>query len=161
MSKPADRAAEYQRLVVEQGHVTRSMQFSEWKPTEEEQQVIARRAARLIELAELLGYEEPERQVNESIAAWCRMNPLALSKRRVLRLIEEAGNVDGQVSIQIGDIGHKTKGGYFYQVLASDASLRNGVLHFTVPESVAEHFRQQGRREIQSEMRALLNAARA
>lgn len=161
MIKQQERAEEYHRLIVEQGNVVRSIQFSEWKPNDVEQKKIDARAKRMIELAEMLGYEEPEREINDRIASWLRANPLALGKRRVKRLIEDPalGNLDNGVSIQIGSL--ESKQGYYYQVLAADCVIRQGSLHFSVPESVAEYFRQQGRREIQSEMRSLLNAARA
>lgn len=160
MAKIKARAEEYEELIVKQGHVVRSMQFSEWKPTDYEQQTIDARAARMIELAEMLGSDAAEREVNDRIAAWLRANPLALGKRRVKRIIEDpaSGNLDGTVEIQIGE---PTNSGYFYQVLASDCTNRAGSLRFTVPESVAEYFRQQGRRQLQTEMRGLLNVSRA
>jgi hypothetical protein len=158
--KTKNRAEEFNWLIVAQGHVTRSMQFGDYRPTDVEQREIHERATRMIELAEMLGFKDAEREVNDRIASWLRANPLALGKRRVKRIIEDpaSGDLDNGVTIQIGDA---AAGGYFYQVLAADCANRNGILHFTVPDSIAEHFRQQGRREVQAEMRAVLNAARA
>lgn len=164
MIKQQERSEEYTRLIVEHGNITRNLQFTGWKPTDEEREIINIRYKRLVELAEMLGYDKPADAVNEQLVKWLKMNPLALTKRRVKQLIEGSpSNVDGQVSIQIGDLGYGSgrPGGYYYQVLASDCEITTGVLRFTVPESVAEHFRQQGRREIQSEMRNILNVARA
>lgn len=173
----AERAAEMNTLIVEQGHATRSVKYG-WKPTPEEQAVINARAERLVELVELLdahvaapGYPlgeqvTPERYVNDRIAAWMRANPLALTNHRMLERLEEntrTGNLDASntcgVTVQIGE----DSAAYHYAVMADDfVALRGGgrVL-FRVPESVAEHFRQQGRRALQSELRALLNASRA
>lgn len=155
-SKSADRAAEMNRLLVEQGHVTRSMKYTaSWTPTEDEQEVIRARAARLIELAEMLGQAEPEAYVNERLAAWLKMNPLSLGKRRVKAIIDDpaSGNIDNTVVIQVGD---PTNGGYHYSCLADDVSNHGGLLRFTVPDSVAEYFRQQGRRQLQRSIRGEL-----
>ena len=160
----AQRAAELNSLIEQQAFVTRSMSYG-WKPTDEEQAEITARADRLHELAELLGlgrqWDPPNvgRYLNDRIRDWIRANPLALTKRRVATLIEESpSNIDGQVSIQIGE---PSKGGYYYQVVAADLEVVGGVLRFTVPESVAEYFRQQGIRSLQADLRGLLNVARA
>lgn len=156
--KSKDRAEELNRLIVQQGHVVRSMQYADWKPNDDEQAEINARAARMIELIELLGAHvnapgyggeviRPERYINDRIAAWLKMNPLMLSQRRNKRLVEDeaAGNLDNGVAVQIGE----TDKGYHYMLQATDCSVVGGILRFFVPESVAEHFRQQGRRQLQ------------
>lgn len=155
MPKSADRAAEFNRLLVIQGNVTRSMKYG-WRPDDEEREEIQQRAARLIELAELIGHEEaPEEYVNERIAAWMRANPLTLTNNHLAEVAEKSrhsGNPDTGITkpvhIQIGEPG---KGGYFYGLLADDLRDEPNRILLAVPESVAEHFRQQGRRQIQRE----------
>lgn len=165
----ADRAVEFNRLLVEQGHATRSMKYG-WQPDDTERQAIDARATRLLELAELLPGtpkgRDPGAYVNERIASWLRANPLALTNHRLVERVRETekainsavGNTCG-VSVQIGE----GDSAYHYSVMADDlvAVRAGGRVVVRVPESVAEHFRQQGRRELQSEMRALLNVARA
>lgn len=161
MPVSAERAAEFNRLLVEQGTATRSMKYG-WKPTDEEKAEIDARAVRLIELAELAGItagQTPERYVNERLASWLTMNPLVLEIARVKRIIE---NYEGQdvpleeVRVQIGDVDK----GYAYRVMADDLQLSfqsaKGVIVLKVPDSVAEHFRQQGRRSLQREFAALI-----
>jgi hypothetical protein len=158
----ADFAAEFNRLLVTQGHVTRSMHHG-WKPSDEQQAEINDRATRLLELAQLLGQDNPGKFVNDRIAAWMKMNPEALTSEQVRDLIESfrQPNADTGVTtgvfIQIGDPGN---GGYHYRVMRDDLTY-NGQVVFQVPDSVAEHFRQQGRRALQAELRACLNVSRA
>lgn len=160
----ADRAAEFNRLIVEQGHVTRSMKYG-WEPDDEQKAVIDARAIRLLELAELLpGVSkdvEAGHYVNERIASWLRANPLALTNHRLIELVRETtktlnesvGNTCG-VSVQIGE-GDQA---YHYAVMADDlvAVRSGGRVIFRVPESVAEHFRQQGYRKRSREIASAL-----
>lgn len=160
----ADRAAEFNRLLVEQATVTRSMKYG-WKPDEEQRAAIDARATRLLELAQLIHADaEPGRYVNDRIAAWLRMNPLPLEPAVIVDAVEHYADgtcpLEG-VRVQIGPV----DGGYGYRAMRDDFQLSFtggvGVAVVNVPDSVAEHFRQQGRRALQSEMRALLNASRA
>lgn len=168
MSKNIDRAAEMNRLIVEQGHATRSIAAG-WEPTDEEQAVIRERGARLVELVELLGAHlnapgmghDPitaEHYVNERIAAWLRMNPLGLTNQHLVEKVEPTRNLPSGadntcgVSIQIGE-GDRA---FYYAVMHSDLMVTTGRVTFQVPEDVAEHFRQQGRRKAQREMQHAL-----
>ena len=156
----ADFAAEFNHLLVTQATATRSMHHG-WKPTESEQTEINDRATRLLELAQLLGQDNPGAYVNERIAAWVRANPEALTNQRLVEKVretektmnEQVGNVCG-VSVQIGE-GDRA---YHYAVMVDDlAAVRGGGrVIFRVPESVAEHFRQQGRRALQREFASLM-----
>lgn len=161
----ADRSAELNRLIVEQGRATQSMRYG-WRPTTEEQQVVNDRGARMHELAELLnlgGRDGVGKYLNDRIAAWLEANPQALTSQEVYKLIDSfrSPNPDTEVitgvHIQIGD---PVRHGYHYRALRDDL-VYNGQLTFKIPDSVAEYFRQQGRRQLQSEMRELLNVSRA
>lgn len=150
----ADRAAEFNRLVVEQGIVTRNAKHK--IPQNEDKARIDARATRLLELAELIApTTEPGRFVNDRIASWMRANPLPLTMEMLATAAAEA-TAGQHVYISIGDL---SLGGYRYPVMRDD--LRDGSTDIEVPDSVAEHFRQQGRRALQSELRALLNVSRA
>ncbi len=149
------RAEEFNRLLPMQGTATRSMRYG-WRPTDEQRAAIDERAARLNELAELIcphiGEANPPEYVNKRIASWMKANPLTLTTKFVADIIEQVG-VNASVTVQIGEPG---KGGYFYQCHADDLITQNGQVRLSVPESVAEHFRQQGRRQIQRELADLL-----
>ncbi len=160
MSKDAQRAEEFNRLLVTQASVTRSMKYG-FRPDPDEKATIEARGVRLNELAELLpGAKanaehapfEPGAYVNERIASWLTANPLTLSTRMVGDLIEGVGP-NGTVTVVIGD---STKGGYWYACLADNLEEVNGQIQLKVPDSVAEHFRQQGRRQIQREFADLM-----
>ena len=124
---------------------------------------------------------EPGAYVNERIAAWLKANPLALSMQRVLDLITPPAlySLSGGVNVIIGKLGD---GGYIYRVMADDFGwsgariegtcshdLRHedndadcshqvvfGDMVLRVPDSVAEHFRQAGRRQVQREVADVL-----
>lgn len=155
------RTEEFNRLLVQQATVTQSMKYDPSVGKGKDWPVIQQRAARLVELAELMGYADPEAYVNERIAAWLRMNPLALTNQMLLERVQETtktynpdtGNVCG-VTVQIGEGDHA----YGYAVMADDlAAVRGGGrVIFRVPESVAEFFRQQGRRQLKREFAKLM-----
>ncbi len=186
----ADRAAELNRLIVEQATAAQRMSYG-WQPTDSEQQALNRSAVRMHELVELLDIhasepDNPGKYLNDRIAAWLKANPLPLSMQRVLDLINPPASysLEGGVSVIVGDL---QLGGYMYRVMAddfawsgarlegqcthdpahdrSDAACHHQVVRgdmvLRVPDSVAEYFRQQGRRALQSEMRGLLNVSRA
>jgi hypothetical protein len=187
----ADRAAEFNRLLVEQGHVTRSMKYG-WEPDDDDRKAIDARSIRLLELCEMLGAHvnapgyggeaiTPGRYVNDRIASWLRANPLPLSMERVRSLLTEHPlyALEGGVAVTIGELG---SGGYQYRVMADDFAwsgarvegecshspahetndadcehrVVRGDMVLRVPDSVAEHFRQQGRRAIQREFASLM-----
>ncbi len=159
-SKDAQRAEEFNRLLVTQANVTRNMKYG-FRPDSDEKATIEARGVRLNELAELLpGAKanaehapfEPGAYVNERIASWLKANPLLLSTRMVDDLIEGVGP-NGTVTVVIGD---GAKGGYWYTCHADDLESANGQIRLNVPEGVAEHFRQQGRRQIQREFADLM-----
>lgn len=161
----ADRAVEFNELLVEQATTARSMKYG-WKPDLADQQWIDVRATRLLELAELLPSvtEEPGRYVNDRIAAWLRANPLPLDPAHIAESVEHYATTECPlegVRVQIGPV----DSGYGYRAMRDDFQLSFvggvGVVVIQVPDSVAEHFRQQGRRALQSELRNALNAARA
>lgn len=153
---PADRAAEFNRLVVEQAIVARNAKHK--IPQTEDAARIDARATRLLELAELINpTTEPGRYVNDRIAAWLRMNPLPLTVG-ALAAAAEAATADQGVYVTIGELGNY---GYQYRVMRNDLTTDGRPCTIQVPDSVAEHFRQQGRRALQSELRGLLNVARA
>jgi hypothetical protein len=159
MATTQQRHAEFNRLLVEQATVTRDMKYDsslgkgkDWGPIQE-------RAARLVELAELLRFTEPEKYVNERIAAWIRMNPLPLSMERIRAILTEHPlySLAGGVAVSIGDL---KAGGYQYRVMADDFAWSGarvigtgdneqvmGDMVLRIPDSVAEHFRQQGYRK--------------
>lgn len=155
--KSKDRAEELNRLVVEQGIVTRNWKYG--APVNEERERIDARAARMIELVELLeahvnapGYEgeeiTPERYVNDRIAAWMRANPLPLAQDRLINMLDDSG--DNGVYVRIGEDDKR----YEYRFMADDCTVSGmGQLVLKVPESVAEYFRQQGRRQLQRSIR--------
>lgn len=153
----ADRAAEFNRLLVEQGFVTRSMKYG-WQPDDAERETIDARATRLLELAELMPgiTVEPGTYVNDRLAAWLRMNPLALTNQ----ILAEKLTTEGvhTISVQVGDPRDR---GYRYALVVDDVEQQYGGTVLRVPDSVAEYFRQQGRRALQSELRDCLNVARA
>jgi hypothetical protein len=170
----ASRAEEMNRLIVKQGQATRSMKYG-WVPDEETKARIEKDATRLDELAELLSMGDsdstPEAYVNDRIAAWVRMNPLPLSMERVRSLLTEhlLYSLEGGVLVSIGDL---KASGYQYRVMADDFAwsgarvegegdneVVRGDMVLRVPDSVAEHFRQQGRRALQREHAALMGVA--
>lgn len=187
----ADRAVELNRLIADQGRAAQRMQYG-WKPTDEEQAELNRKAERMHELAELLdaaklyGDIPIGKYLNDRVATWLKSNPLPLSMQRVLDLINPPASysLEGGVSVVIGETGD---GGYMYRCMADDfawsgARLEGQCAHepthdrndaachhqvvrgdmvLRVPDSVAEYFRQQGRRALQSELRSLLNTSRA
>lgn len=166
VSDRADRAAEFNRLLVTQGHATRSMKYGH-KPGEEELREIVARTARLVELAELLGYEGPEAYVNERLAAWLKMNPLPLAMEHLQAIFEEPlYSTDNGIYVQIGEL---AKNGYQYRVMrddfawtgareepAEDGTVVRGEMVLRIPDSVAEIFRQQGRRQLQREFASMM-----
>ena len=161
------QAAEYNQLIVEQGFVTRSMQYGAriGRPvemTDEQEETIRARAVRMVELATIAGYyDDPEAEVNRRIASWLQHNKLALTTQGVTSLIESKQQPDtGVLSGVVVSVGDIRNGGYYYTVMADDLSWPHQ-LEIELPEGVAEHFRQQGRRALQSELRGLLNASRA
>jgi hypothetical protein len=158
----AARAEEFNRLLIEQGFATRSMKTG-WRPDEEQRGVLDTRAARLIELAELMGpriadaQHQPfsaEAYVNERIAAWLRANPLGLTNRQLAERLA-SDESQGLVSVYIG-MGVERKNGYAYTLLYDDLRQQNGLWQLHVPDSVAEFFRQQGRRQVQREIADVL-----
>jgi hypothetical protein len=161
------QSAEYNELIVQQGNLARSMKYAATigKPldlTDEQEEAQRGRAVRLVELATIAGYyDDPEAEVNRRIAAWMQYNQLSLTTQGVAQLIESKQRPDcgihSGVVVSIGDV---RSGGYYYTVMADDLTWPHQ-LEIKIPESVAEHFRQQGRRALQSEMRGLLNVARA
>jgi hypothetical protein len=150
----ASRAEEMNRLIVKQGQATRSMKYG-WVPDEETKARIEKDATRLVELAELLSMGDsdstPEAYVNDRIAAWVRMNPLPLSMERVRSLLTEhlLYSLEGD---DFAWSGARVEGEGDNEVVRGDMVLR-------VPDSVAEHFRQQGRRALQREHAALMGVA--
>ncbi|HMM95343.1 hypothetical protein [Phycicoccus sp.] len=164
MAATAKRGEEFNRLLAEQGFVTRSMKYG-YRPDDEAKAAIDARAARLVELAELfgpaiLGDLTPERYVNDRIATWVTANPLALTTQRVQELIEgppRPPHVSASVRTVRAKIGTPGSGGYLYQFTADDVAITDGgAFELVIPDSVAEHFRQQGRREIQRQFADLL-----
>lgn len=162
------RAEEFNRLLVEQATVTRDMKYDPSLGKGKEFVPIQQRAARLVELAELMDMREPEKYVNERIAAWVRMNPLPLSMGRVRALLTERPlySSEGGVAVSIGDLG---AGGYQYRVMADDFAWSGarvvgtgdnetvlGDMVLRIPDSVAEHFRQQGYRRRSREIASTL-----
>lgn len=162
MAVTAKRGEEFNRLLSEQGFVTRSMKYG-YRPDDEARKTIEDRAARLVELAELfgpamLGDLTPEQYVNDRIATWVTANPLALTTQRVQELIEgppRPPHVSASVRTVRAKIGTPGKGGYLYQFAADDITV-DSALELAIPDAVAEHFRQQGRREIQRQFADLL-----
>lgn len=65
-----------------------------------------------------------------------------------------------QIKVVIGGDGHSYKGTDNHFEVTSSISYP-GLVYLLLPDSVGEYYRQQGRRQLQSEMRALLNASRA
>jgi hypothetical protein len=65
-----------------------------------------------------------------------------------------------QVKVAIGGDGKEYHSSdTHFQVTGAEVS--QGQVVFLLPDSVAEYFRQEGRRLLQSELRGLLNASRA
>jgi hypothetical protein len=164
-NKSKERAEELNQLIVMQGIMVRTMKYAalgEQGFMEPEAETEAR-ARRLIELVEMLGahvnapgYEgeeiTPERYVNDRIAAWMRMNPLPLSHTHLTTGIENMREEHPEVSsnanvyVVIGE-GEKR---YEYRVMVDDFEINHvQQVKLQVPEGVAEHFRQQGRRQLQ------------
>lgn len=65
-----------------------------------------------------------------------------------------------QVKVVIGGDGKTYKGTYPHFEVSEIAENFSQVA-LLLPDSVAEYFRQEGRRQLQSEMRGLLNVSRA
>lgn len=166
----ADRAAEYHQLITKQGSLARSRRtfpdgdYSKYTAEEHE------RCRRLEDLAELINSNlEPDSPVRRDVAAdverWIENNPTQLTNQIVEGKLAAARKAQSQRNPDVGvvgqvfvDVGAVPGGnGYSYTVMVEDFSTNSyGQLRFKVPESVAEHFRNQGRSQKQREMRAAL-----
>lgn len=131
------------------------------------------------------GVHSPGSYINERIRQWLNANPLPLSMGRVLDIITPPAlyTLEGGVSVVVGDL---QKGGYMYRVMEDDFAwsgarvegvcshqpphapakdggdaecddqVVRGDMVLRVPEGVAEHFRQQGRRQLQREFASMM-----
>lgn len=158
-----EHGEEFNRLLDEHGFAVRSMQYG-YEPEGDALAIIETRDHRLRELAGLFGPDvlegrEPSQYVWDRTEAWVQAHPLALTTQRVQQIIEgpprppHVSTPVRMVSIQIGTPGD---GGYYYQCMADDVTVENGALRFKVPESVAEQFRQQGKRQLTRQFASLL-----
>lgn len=94
--------------------------------------------------------------VQTHLDRWLDRNPLSLTSDVLVGRLRKVQSPTS-VTVLIGG----TTNGYRYPAKARDLEYVGGFLQLAIPESVAEHFRQQGRRQLQSELRDLLNTARA
>jgi hypothetical protein len=164
-TKNMERAEELNQLIVMQGIIVRTMKYAalgEQGFLEPDSDTEAR-ARRMIELVEMLeahvnapGYGgekiTPERYVNDRIAHWVERNPLPLTHTHlttgIANMVEENPEVstNANVYVVIGE-GEKR---YEYRVMVDDFKINAAhQVQLQVPESVAEFFRQQGRRQTQ------------
>lgn len=161
-----ERLVRFQELVVQQGTYIRS--FAEYPEIRDDADANATSEARLRELAdlgELLrdGGEQSWFDPDEAIRRWVHANPLVatgdtlrrrLDARDAEPVAEGVYRADLRVRVKIGD-GHDAPG---FTVLAKDVGVDGYLAHLDLrlPESVAEQFRQQGRRQLRRELSALL-----
>lgn len=65
-----------------------------------------------------------------------------------------------QVRVVIGGDGKQYLGTNGHFDVTGTYGLGRGIIALLLPDSVAEHYRQQGRRQLQAEMRSVMNAKR-
>ncbi len=163
VSTPAERAARFHTLVEAQGMYVRA--FAEIPSVREDDEAKAKSEARLRELwdlAELLNKSQSaDYDPDEAIRKWVAAHPLRATSetlRRRLDAIPSQPDTEVQVPLNVivGDVRGDGNSPRMYQVNAPDVVLTQYGLHVHLPESVAEEFRQQGRRQLRREIHQAL-----
>lgn len=158
MSTPAERAAEFNTLVTEQAIIVRARRGGYPEP-DVPRCIEANRMARLYDLAEVIN-ADPDTSVRydveEAIDRWIDRNPLALNNVDISRVMDKVPG-DRRVGLEV-IVGDRDKGSQHYVAVQSDLTYGNRLI-LTIPDSIAEAFRQQGRRQVQREMCAVIGAA--
>lgn len=149
------RLAEYNALIEIEGYQRRTQRFSSGTVETDEAAANARHR-RLGELVELLSADDHQLDVEESVEGWIRRHPLAMTGVGMKRVIDSSSGQGNGVSagIQVGD---PENGGRYYPLHEGQfAVAHGGTLLLTLPDAIAEEFRQQGRRALQRELRRVI-----
>lgn len=153
MSTPAERAAEFHRLIEPYAFAIRSQRLLGYEPDALLQQA---RREHLDELAAVLNATQSATyDVDEAVERWISTHPLAMTGTGMKRVIDTTSGQGNGVAayVQIGD---PTKGGRHYPLHEGQLTHDNGTLLLRLPDSIAEEFRQQGRRAYQREIHRAL-----
>ena len=149
------RLTEYNALIEIEGYQRRTQRFGIGTYEVDENKSVVRRR-RLNELVELLARDGHPLDIDESVEACIDRHPLTMTGAGMKRVIDSTtGQGNGiSVGVQVGD---PEKSGRYYQLHEGQFGTGvGGTLLLTLPDSIAEEFRQQGRRALQREMRRTL-----
>ena len=152
MSLPAQRAAEFHTLMEPYARTIQSLRHDLVADSARERilEVQGQRRIRLDELAVLLNTTTSETwDVDEMAERWIRTHPLTLTNQIVAKELAKIESVIS-VAVQVGEPRPNGSGRY-YGLHVGDMKVQGGAVVFTLPEAVAEEFRQQGRRQLQRE----------
>lgn len=154
------RLAEYNALIEIEGYQRRTQRFQSGT-VETNQAAAATRLRRLDELVSLLANDGHPLDIEQSVENWIERHPLTLTGAMMKQVIDKTSGQGNGVSVQI-QVGSDSNGRR-YPLTADQFTPSNygqGVLMITLPDSVAEEFRQQGRRQLQREFCSLVGAAK-
>lgn len=159
MSNTPTRLSEFHGLIGNYAFYERNLRFSDYQPDASSRADHEAMRRRLDDLARLCNMDDESGthyDVDEQVERWIEGNPLGMTGTGIKRVIDKTSGQGNGVSagIQIGD---PNKGGRYFRLHEGQLTIGyGGVLLFTLPDSVAEEFRQQGRRALQREHAALM-----
>lgn len=155
MPTPADHAAEFHSLIERYASVVRHARFYGDGNDLSEQEQRARRE-RLDEVAAILNATQSVHyDVNEAVERWVATHPLSMTGRGMQRVIDQTNGQGNGVTVHV-QIGSPSGGGRFYPLYEGQFTTDRGLLMLTLPDSIAEEFRQQGRRALLRDFAALM-----